>query len=294
MELTLGWKRFLRCPECYGQLASSESSWNCSQCHCRYDQTPSGIPILMRPQDLSLIEATLARDEASAMKGEYERRAGSAKLQKLVRKLYPPEPVYVNPAAPALPQPQGELSLWLGGAGLQLPGFVNVDLVPAKGVDLLATASRLPFQDDCGDSIACLALLEHVPDPAQVVSEIHRVLKTGGEVQVVVPFCHPYHAYPADYTRFSREGLEKLFTGYQDVRIGIRTGPTTTILTFLTYYSKLLFPVHGGNPVLRGFNRLVAGAFGWAMYPFKYLDVWLNRLPQASVLANHFYLTAKK
>jgi hypothetical protein len=30
------------------------------------------------------------------------------------------------------------------------------------------------------------------------------------------------------------------------------------------------------------------------MFPFKYLDKWLNHLPQAGVLANHFYVTAKK
>jgi hypothetical protein len=62
----------------------------------------------------------------------------------------------------------------------------------------------------------------------------------------------------------------------------------------MTYYAKLLFPVHGGNVLRRSFNRLVVGGLGWAMYPLKFLDKWLNRLPQAGVLANHFYVTAKK
>ena len=293
MELT-GWKRFLCCPQCFGKLACSDRSWTCQQCHRKYEQTASGIPILMGNEDRARIETSLARDEAAEMKNEYERRASSSTFQTTLRKFYPPEPVYVNPDAPPLPQPRGELSLWLGGAGLQLPGFVNIDLLPAAGVDLLANASRLPFQSESCDFVACLAILEHVPDPAQIVSEMYRVLKTGGEIQVVVPFCHPYHAYPADYSRFSRDGLEKLFSDYNDVRIGIRTGPTTTMLTFMTYYAKLLFPVHGGNGLRRNFNRLVVGGFGWAMYPFKYLDRWLNRLPQAGVLANHFYVTAKK
>ena len=288
------WKQSLCCPECFGELILSDRSFTCRECKSCFAQTASGIPILMRPEDRRAIEATLARDEAADMKAEYERRSESRGFTKAIRKLYPPEPVYVNPEAPPLPGPRGELSLWLGGAGLHLPGFVNVDLVPATGVDLLANVARLPFQADSCDFIACPALLEHVPDPAQVVSEMHRVLKPGGEVDAVVPFCHPYHAYPADYSRFSREGLEKLFSGYRDVCIGIRTGPTTTVLTFLTYYSKLIFPVHGGNQIRRGFNRLVAGALGWAMYPFKYLDKWINRLPQASVLANHFYVEAKK
>ena len=123
---------------------------------------------------------------------------------------------------------------------------------------------------------------------------MHRVLKPGGQSQVVVPFCHPYHAYPADYSRFSRERLESLFSDFQNVEIGIRTGPTTTMLTFLTYYLKLFFPVHCGNPLRRAVNRLIVGAAGWAMFPLKYLDIWLNRLPNAHVLANHLYVVARR
>jgi SAM-dependent methyltransferase len=177
---------------------------------------------------------------------------------------------------------------------LQLPGFVNVDVMPIAGVDVVANASRLPFVDNCCDRIACLALLEHVADPDAVIAEMHRSLKPNGDIQVVVPFCHPYHAYPSDYSRFSRERLELLFKQFRDVRIGIRTGPTTTMLTFAVYYSKLIFPVHGGRPLRRSLNRLAAGAIGWAIYPFKFLDAWINRLPHADVLANHLYLTARK
>src|SRR5262249_42355069 len=100
--------------------------------------------------------------------------------------------------------------------------------------------------------------------------------------------------YPADYSRFSRERLDGMFKQFSNVEIGIRTGPTTTMLTFITYYVKLVFPVHGGNAVRRSFNRIVAGAAGWIMAPFKYLDIWFNRLPDAHVLANHLYVSAKK
>jgi len=244
----------------------------------------------MTGADRQRFQALLAKDAGAYMQAEY-----SARLKRSwARKLYPPEPVYVNPSAPPLPVARHGLNLWVGGGGLELPGFVNIDVAPVQGVDIVANASKLPLQTESCDSVACLALLEHVEDPERVVAELHRVLKPNGQVDVVVPFCHPYHAYPADYSRFSRERLASLFAGFQHVEIGIRTGPTTTMLTFVTYYLKLILPVHGGSPLHRGINRLVVGALGWAMSPLKYLDVWLNRLPTAHVLANHFYVVARK
>src|SRR5437867_3375661 len=162
------------------------------------------------------------------------------------------------------------------------------------GITYACAPTGAPILMTGADRQRFLALLEHVEDPERVVAELHRVLKPNGQVDVVVPFCHPYHAYPADYSRFSRERLAGLFAGFHDVEVGIRTGPTTTMLTFLTYYLKLILPVHGGNSLHRNFNRLIVGALGWAMFPLKYLDVWLNRLPTAHVLANHFYVVARK
>jgi SAM-dependent methyltransferase len=277
----------LRCVECYGQLNSQLS---CGQCGTKYERAPTGAPILMTAADRERYGVLLDSERGAQMKATYLRRRTSNWL----RKLYPPQPVYVNPSAPPLPAGRPGMHLWIGGAGLELPGFVNLDVAAVPGVDLVANAARLPFLPASLDSIACLALLEHVPDPDRVVAEMFRVLKPGGEAQVVVPFCHPYHAYPADYSRFSRERLADMFADFAKVEIGIRTGPTVTMLTFLTYYLKLILPVHGGSSIRRGINRLIVGAIGWAIVPLKYLDIWLNRLPGADVLANHFYVVARR
>jgi SAM-dependent methyltransferase len=277
----------LCCVECYGFL---DSELRCGGCGAKYDRASTGAPILMTPQDRALFGSLLNREAGVQMQAEYSRR----KTRDWIRKLYPPAPVFVNPDAPPLPFGRPGVNLWIGGAGLELPELINLDVAPATGVNVVANAARLPFAPSSFDSIACPALLEHVADPERVVAEMHRVLKAGGEVQVVVPFCHPYHAYPADYSRFSRERLANLFSGFQKVEIGIRTGPTTTMLTFLTYYLKLLLPVHCDNAFRRAANRLIVGAAGWAMLPFKYLDLWLNRLPSAHVLANHLYVVARR
>ena len=277
----------LRCVECYGPL---NSELTCLQCGTKYERAATGAPILMTAADRERYGVLLEGEGGTQMQATYSRRSRSNWL----RKLYPPEPVYVNPSAPPLPAPRPGVHLWIGGAGLRLPGFVNMDVAAVPGVDLVANAARLPFPSESLDSIACLALLEHVADPDRVVAEMHRALKTAGEAQVVVPFCHPYHAYPADYSRFSRERLEGMFANFSKIEIGIRTGPTVTMLTFLTYYLKLFLPVHGGSVIRRGVNRIIVGAVGWLIFPLKYLDVWMNRLPSAHVLANHLYVVAKR
>lgn len=288
------WDEQLCCVQCHGKLSYKETQLECSDCYLKYEVTPEDVPIMMTPEDRDLFGTVLQTEPIERMKEEYSGRQNRKLASNLLRALYPPEPVYVDPNAPPLPVADNGTNLWLGGGGLKTEGFINIDLSPFYGVDVVAHAARLPIFDCSCDRIACLALLEHVQNPEEVVREAYRVLKPNGLIEVVVPFCHPYHAYPSDFSRFSREGLAILFASFIDVKIGIRTGPTTTILTFMIYYGKLIFPVHCSNPVRRWINRGIMGAFGWVVAPIRYLDHWINRLPEAHVLANHFYVSGRK
>lgn len=52
---------------------------------------------------------------------------------------------------------------------------------------LVADGCRLPFKNDSFDLITCLEVLEHVPEPGQIVEESFRCLKKGGRLIVLVP-----------------------------------------------------------------------------------------------------------
>lgn len=89
-----------------------------------------------------------------------------------------------------------------------------LDPVPDFAPDIVGDIHKLPFADNSEDAIVCLAVLEHVEDPAQAARELYRVLKPGGYCLVYVPFLFYYHAevgYYKDYWRFTKDALELIF-----------------------------------------------------------------------------------
>lgn len=71
--------------------------------------------------------------------------------------------------------------------------IVGIDLDPRVGrhphLDgaALADARKLPFPDNSFDSAVSVNVLEHIPQPVEVLREVHRVLKPGGVFLVKTP-----------------------------------------------------------------------------------------------------------
>jgi SAM-dependent methyltransferase len=222
-----------------------------------------------------------APDKAEAMVLRYLRRQSI-----WYRLLRPPLPLTANPHESSLLPSQG-LKLFVGGAGRTIrPGFVNLDLVCFPGVDVVADIECLPFSDESIVAIECDAVLEHVRRPLNAIVEFARVLRPGGFLHVVVPFCHPFHEYPRDYQRWTLDGLRELLSQFELVDIGLRTGPTATLLTFVLEYVKIVSP--------RRLRKAAYGVCGWLLWPLRYLDVWLIQRPEAAVLGNHVYALVRK
>ena len=68
----------------------------------------------------------------------------------------------------------------------------------------------MPFADGTFDSVLCNAVLEHVPNAEESIRELARVVKPNGHVVVAVPFLQPFHACPADFRRYTADGLAAL------------------------------------------------------------------------------------
>ena len=216
----------------------------------------------------------------------YDRRRSAGWANRLYRALAPPAPFVMNPRE-TIDAPLGRWNLYIGGAGCRVDGYVNVDLFRLPGVNVAADAEHLPFPAGLFQRVECDAVLEHVANPERVMAEIERVLAPGGFAHLVTPFCHPFHQYPKDYRRFTPDGLKQMAGALEVVAEGWRTGPTATLLVFLLEYAKLLLP-------WRAWRVLIHGVLGWALFPLRYLDIWLLRTPRAGQMGNHCYLWLRK
>jgi SAM-dependent methyltransferase len=218
---------------------------------------------------------------------DLEQRYRARESRGLLRRLLePPAPFVMNPGEPS-DFPLGRWNLYIGGAGRTVPGYVNLDLFPMPGVDIAANAELLPFAAATFQRVECDAVLEHVRDPGQVARELCRVLAPGGYLHLVTPFCHPFHEYPRDYRRFTLDGLKLLVPDLEIVAEGWRTGPTATLLVFTLEYAKGLLP-------WRWWRAGAHFTLGWALFPLRYVDLFLMRAGRAGRIGNHCYLWARK
>lgn len=108
--------------------------------------------------------------------------------------------------------------------------IVQTDIYRSPSTTILADGHSLPFQNECFDGIAIQYVLEHVLDPAMVVSEIHRVLKPGGVVYAETSFMEQVHEAAFDFTRFTHSGHRWLFRNFDEICSGIAGGPANAFL----------------------------------------------------------------
>lgn len=96
----------------------------------------------------------------------------------------------------------------IGCGRRRMAGAIGIDHVALPTVDIVADIEHgLPFLADASvDIVIADSILEHVEHFAELMREIHRVLKPGGELRVKVPhFSNPY--YYSDYTHRRFFGL---------------------------------------------------------------------------------------
>lgn len=78
--------------------------------------------------------------------------------------------------------------------------------------DLTWDGTRIPMETDSVDCVLMTEVLEHCPEPEQVLKEVNRVLKPSGVIFLTTPFIWPLHDTPWDYYRFTPYALKLLLT----------------------------------------------------------------------------------
>jgi len=103
---------------------------------------------------------------------------------------------------------------------------------------------RLPFKTESADGIICKEVLEHVYNPFMAIQEMFRILKKGGKLFCTLPFIYPYHGsgQDKDYWRFSRDGIDYLFSQFGTVQVTPSGGYFYILQSFLPIViNRILF-----------------------------------------------------
>lgn len=96
--------------------------------------------------------------------------------------------------------------------------YTSVDLLRTPLVDVIARGESLPFAQESFDLVLCTQVLEYLPEPHTVISEIHRVLRPGGSLILSVPAAHVRDADHECWS-FHPAGIRNLLRTYSDVEV---------------------------------------------------------------------------
>lgn len=139
-------------------------------------------------------------------------------------------------------------------------------------LDLVVDLNKpLRLGDETYDTVILSDVLEHILEPQALLSEISRILSSGGGVLLLnAPFYYPIHENPFDFYRFTRFSLAQMCTAVRLEVLDISpTGGVPEILTDITSKLLLQIPIFG-----QGLAALVQSAGAWLTKfgPGRYLS----------------------
>lgn len=147
-------------------------------------------------------------------------------------------------------------------------GWFNVDVVDFEGIDEVVDLNKLPwpFLDNSVDQICCRMVLEHLDiSTAEFFKEVHRILRKGGTIQIIVPHYSGRYAFYDEHKKF--------FT-YQAFNIN-NTLETEIFKEFIELYRYLSFPRAWWKP----FAPIIEKIANWK--PYLYEDGILSSISPA-------------
>jgi SAM-dependent methyltransferase len=169
------------------------------------------------------------------------------------------------------------------GVDYENPGHAHEN----ETIDVFYDGKKLPFSDEQFDSIFSSEVFEHIFNLPEIIKEINRVLKIGGNILITCPFAYCEHEVPNDYARYSSFAIKHLFlqNGFE-ITEQKKTGNSFETLTqlHLMYLHQHIYPKLKKIPIIRSAFRLivyttsnVVTLFLGEIFP-KGMDLYMNNV----------------
>lgn len=137
--------------------------------------------------------------------------------------------------------------------------YIGLDYTAERDADIVGSADNIPLADNAFNTVLCLEVLEHTPEPAQVIAECHRILKPEGILYITAPMTWYLHYEPYDFYRFTKYGLKHLCeqNGFEVVELEKIGG-----FTFY-FFLRLTEALHDWLKYIFAPIRIIPGTKGW-------------------------------
>jgi SAM-dependent methyltransferase len=113
-----------------------------------------------------------------------------------------------------------------------------------ENIDVFYDGKTFPFENESFDNIITNQVFEHVFNPTEFLSEIHRVLKPEGNLLLTVPFVWDEHEQPYDFARYSSFGIRHVLEahGFQIISLTKSVNDSRVVfqLWILFIYKKVI------------------------------------------------------
>jgi ubiquinone/menaquinone biosynthesis C-methylase UbiE/uncharacterized protein YbaR (Trm112 family) len=295
----------LRCPRCRGVLtAEPPSALACARCAASYPVI-NGAPVLIDPErSVFAAETIIAEYETSRAQpprswlkrlmwavASKTPHVTSHGRQRVIAQQFA-DRLAVNRPAPTI------LVVGCGtdGIGVQalrdIPGatLCEFDVYLTDSRMLVADLLSLPFESGSFDCVVAQGVLEHVIDPQRAAAEMHRVLKPGGLVFSTTPFVLGVHLPIADYTRFSRLGLIRLFNQFMPIECDVIEGAGVSLAYSLSYFGMAVSSSIGGP----GGAKIAKYAVNYLIFFLPWIDRFVRRSPISMDAASSYFYVGRR
>lgn len=98
---------------------------------------------------------------------------------------------------------------------------------------------ELPIDNEVADTVISMSVMEHLREPQVMLNEANRILKTGGNLVLQVPWQWWLHEVPYDFFRYTPYGLKHMLekSGFVDILIEPQSGFFSMWFLKLNYFS---------------------------------------------------------